>query len=78
MTTQRELWPDAWPQIKRTIKRPYHWHHRRDLYPENWADLALELKRMVDFVCQECGRQCRRPDEPPARARHRSHLAGDA
>jgi hypothetical protein len=32
-------------------------------YPENWHELAAEIKSACDWQCQECGQQCRRPGE---------------
>lgn len=32
-------------------------------YPVDWPAIAREIKEAVDYVCQECGQQCRRPGE---------------
>jgi 5-methylcytosine-specific restriction endonuclease McrA len=34
------------------------------LYPPDWPQIALRIKEAVDWVCQDCGKQCRRPGEP--------------
>lgn len=33
-------------------------------YPKNWKEIAMRIKDGVDWACQECGKQCRRPGEP--------------
>lgn len=33
-------------------------------YPPDWDAIALAVKVAADWVCQDCGRQCRRPGEP--------------
>ncbi|MEM8544365.1 MAG: hypothetical protein AAGF66_10305 [Cyanobacteria bacterium P01_H01_bin.119] len=35
----------------------------RSLYPDNWDELALEIKTEANWCCTECGRPCRRPGE---------------
>lgn len=35
----------------------------RKLYPDNWEQLALDIKTAANWCCVECGRPCRRPDE---------------
>jgi len=37
---------------------------RRELYPDNWDEIARAVKVAADWRCQECGKQCRRPGEP--------------
>jgi hypothetical protein len=37
---------------------------QRDQYPADWNDIALRVKNAVDWICQRCGMQCRRPGEP--------------
>ena len=32
-------------------------------YPEDWKRIAKAKKVSVDWKCEECGKQCRRPDE---------------
>lgn len=32
-------------------------------YPPNWPEIAAEIKAACNYVCQECGKQCRRPGE---------------
>lgn len=36
---------------------------KTELYPMRWNEIASEVKEANDWVCQECGRQCRRPGE---------------
>ena len=36
---------------------------QRDLYPQNWEQIALEVKQAAHWICQECGRPCRKPRE---------------
>ena len=35
----------------------------RSLYPENWDELALQIKTEANWCCTECGRPCRQPGE---------------
>jgi hypothetical protein len=35
----------------------------RSLYPKNWNAIAAEVKTKADWICQECGKPCRRPNE---------------
>lgn len=32
-------------------------------YPSDWKEIALRLKAEVDWVCEGCGMQCRKPGE---------------
>ncbi|MCC5653783.1 HNH endonuclease [Nostoc sp. XA013] len=32
-------------------------------YPENWSDIALEVKQSVGWRCSKCGLQCIRPGD---------------
>lgn len=36
----------------------------RDRYPANWKQIAMAKKESVGWVCEVCGKQCRRPGEP--------------
>ena len=36
---------------------------QRELYPDNWDEIALSVKTEADWKCEECGKQCRRPGE---------------
>jgi len=36
---------------------------KRDLYPDDWEEIALRVKERADWKCQRCGKQCRRPGE---------------
>lgn len=33
----------------------------RSLYPDNWEQIALEIKENAGWTCQECGKPCRVP-----------------
>ena len=35
----------------------------RSLYPDNWEELALQIKTEANWCCTECGRPCRQPNE---------------
>ena len=35
----------------------------RKLYPSNWTEIARELKDLVGWSCEKCGRPCRRKGE---------------
>lgn len=37
---------------------------RRELYPDDWEDIAFAVKEEADWKCEWCGKQCRRPGEP--------------
>jgi len=37
---------------------------RKSDYPPIWPALALAIKEAADWICADCGMQCRRPDEP--------------
>lgn len=37
---------------------------KRELYPEDWEEIALKKKEAVGWKCEDCGRQCRKPGEP--------------
>jgi uncharacterized cysteine cluster protein YcgN (CxxCxxCC family) len=32
-------------------------------YPENWKDIAHQVKEDADWKCQRCGKPCRKPHE---------------
>lgn len=36
---------------------------RYDAYPADWKAIALAIKEAADWICQDCGMQCRRPGE---------------
>ena len=36
---------------------------RRDAYPVDWDEIAMRTKNAVDWCCEDCGMQCRRPGE---------------
>lgn len=33
-------------------------------YPQNWKQIATEIKDAAGWKCKVCGKQCRRPGEP--------------
>ena len=35
----------------------------RSLYPENWEEIALKIKQGANWICEECGKPCRKPGE---------------
>jgi hypothetical protein len=35
----------------------------RTLYPKNWDAIATQVKTDSDWKCEQCGKECRRPDE---------------
>lgn len=37
---------------------------QKELYPDNWKDIAAAVKEAAEWKCQNCGKQCRRPGEP--------------
>lgn len=37
---------------------------QRELYPDNWEEIAYAVKCEVGWKCEKCGKQCRRPREP--------------
>lgn len=37
---------------------------QRELYPPEWEQIALKCKEDADWICEECGKQCRKPGEP--------------
>ncbi len=36
----------------------------RSRYPANWRAIADAVKEAAGWVCQQCGKQCRRPGQP--------------
>ena len=32
-------------------------------YPANWHEIANNLKKSVNWICESCGKQCRKQDE---------------
>ncbi|MCR4712763.1 MAG: hypothetical protein K5751_00110 [Treponemataceae bacterium] len=36
---------------------------KRNLYPENWNDIAFKVKEESGWKCKNCGKQCRKPGE---------------
>ncbi len=34
-------------------------------YPDNWKELALTMKKLVNYECQCCGKRCYKPGERP-------------
>lgn len=37
---------------------------QRYLYPDNWEKIAMQKKDSTGWVCEKCGKQCRKPGEP--------------
>lgn len=35
----------------------------RSKYPDDWDEIAFEVKEEADWQCECCGKQCRRPGE---------------
>lgn len=33
-------------------------------YPLDWKQIAYEKKESVGWICENCGKQCRKPGEP--------------
>lgn len=33
-------------------------------YPADWKQISLRIKEAAQWICQDCGMQCRRPGEP--------------
>ena len=33
------------------------------LYPDQWHEVAAEIRAICDYCCMVCGKQCRRPGE---------------
>jgi 5-methylcytosine-specific restriction endonuclease McrA len=31
---------------------------QRNLYPDNWDEIAVEVKESTNWTCQNCGKQC--------------------
>ena len=36
---------------------------KRELYPDNWGEIAEDVKARAGWRCQDCGRACRRPGQ---------------
>ena len=36
----------------------------RHRYPPDWERIAFEKKESVGWICEKCGKQCRKPGEP--------------
>lgn len=36
----------------------------RHRYPDNWDEIATQVKEEAGWKCEECGKQCRRLGEP--------------
>ena len=35
----------------------------RSLYPDNWEEIALKIKQGANWTCENCGKQCKRPNQ---------------
>ncbi len=36
----------------------------RSKYPENWPEISFAVRERANWTCQNCAKQCRRPEEP--------------
>ena len=36
----------------------------RAIYPKNWNEIAFSVKDNAGWICEKCGKQCRKPGEP--------------
>ena len=36
---------------------------KRELYPADWKAIAKAKKEAVGWICEDCGKQCRKPGE---------------
>ena len=36
---------------------------KKHLYPDNWNQIATQIKTDADWHCEDCGKQCYRPGE---------------
>ena len=36
----------------------------RTLYPKNWNKISFSVKDNAGWICEKCGKQCRKPGEP--------------
>jgi len=54
-----------------------------ELYPDNWEAIARAVKEEADWMCECCGKQCRRPDEAfdthkrTLTVSHKNHVESD-
>ena len=39
-------------------------------YPDDWKEIAFEIKEATGWKCQSCGKQCYRPGEPYKNTQH--------
>ena len=37
---------------------------QRSRYPDNWETLTLQIKTEANWTCENCGRECKRTNEP--------------
>lgn len=37
----------------------------RSLYPKDWGSIARQVKDESGWTCENCGKQCKHPDEQP-------------
>ena len=55
----------------------------RERYPANWKSIALGVKELAGWKCQQCGKQCRKPGEPldshtrTLTVHHKNHIPED-
>lgn len=50
----------------------------RSLYPANWEEIALKVKRKARWTCHKCRRPCRKPGESIAALANRVREWPDA
>jgi hypothetical protein len=36
---------------------------KRELYPNSWDKITLQVKEAADWKCSKCGKPCRRPEQ---------------
>lgn len=36
---------------------------KKEFYPDNWDEIAVAIKESVGWICEGCGKQCRKPGE---------------
>lgn len=45
------------------------------LYPDDWQKITAYIKESVGYICQQCGKQCRRPGEMYLGWEYEMHIA---
>lgn len=44
-------------------------------YPQNWLDIALDIKQSVNWRCSKCGLQCIRPGDDTSKLERSQRMA---